>query len=151
MFPPRRGQAESHAVRFPLAIFFPSLRFGQKLPFGLWTGSPSETIREEQKGKRWKHKAWAKKQQDMWVELFSAWRGSFKNPTSGREITRPASTPGNDYRGAWGSIIVWVVSCCLSFLLINILGRGSSPGIKVKRSIFEYILFQNKISLNLVD
>jgi len=38
LFSPRRGQAESHEVRFPLAIFFPSLRFGQKLPFGLPNG-----------------------------------------------------------------------------------------------------------------
>ena len=52
LFSPRRGQAESHEVRFPLAIFFPPLRFGQKLPFRFLPGSPSETLRKEQKGKR---------------------------------------------------------------------------------------------------
>lgn len=31
VFPPK-GQAEAHAVSLPLAIFFPALRFGQKLP-----------------------------------------------------------------------------------------------------------------------
>ena len=35
-----------------LAIFFPPLRFGQKLPFRFSPGSPSETLRKEQKGKR---------------------------------------------------------------------------------------------------
>jgi hypothetical protein len=35
-----------------LAIFFPPLRFGQKLPCGFLQGSPSETLPKEQKGKR---------------------------------------------------------------------------------------------------